>query len=73
MVFSPKIDKIGKGYQGDPSSSLLELLDPNQNSVSNWLITYELQREGEGIQKYLYFHYAYGSKHFNEARFFIEF
>jgi ATP-dependent Lon protease len=25
------VDKIGKGYQGDPASALLELLDPNQN------------------------------------------
>ena len=28
-----KVDKIGKGYQGDPASALLELLDPNQNEV----------------------------------------
>ncbi|XP_017107612.2 lon protease homolog, mitochondrial isoform X1 [Drosophila bipectinata] len=32
LVLIDEVDKIGKGYQGDPSSALLELLDPEQNS-----------------------------------------
>ena len=27
------MDKIGRGHNGDPSSALLELLDPSQNSA----------------------------------------
>ncbi|XP_063708750.1 lon protease homolog, mitochondrial isoform X2 [Culicoides brevitarsis] len=32
LVLIDEVDKIGKGYQGDPSSALLELLDPEQNT-----------------------------------------
>lgn len=32
LILIDEVDKIGKGYQGDPSSALLELLDPEQNS-----------------------------------------
>jgi Lon-like ATP-dependent protease len=31
LILIDEVDKIGKGYQGDPSSALLELLDPEQN------------------------------------------
>ena len=32
LVLIDEVDKIGRGYQGDPSSALLELLDPEQNN-----------------------------------------
>ncbi|KAI0214087.1 hypothetical protein LSAT2_000823 [Lamellibrachia satsuma] len=32
LVLIDEVDKMGKGYQGDPASALLELLDPEQNS-----------------------------------------
>eukprot|EP00440_Ansanella_granifera_P038418 gb/GFBE01041686.1/.p1 GENE.gb/GFBE01041686.1/~~gb/GFBE01041686.1/.p1 ORF type:complete len:1063 (+),score=300.14 gb/GFBE01041686.1/:1-3189(+) len=32
LVLIDEVDKIGRGHQGDPSSALLELLDPSQNS-----------------------------------------
>lgn len=32
LILIDEIDKLGRGYSGDPASALLELLDPNQNS-----------------------------------------
>ncbi|XP_039273310.2 lon protease homolog, mitochondrial-like [Styela clava] len=31
LILIDEVDKMGRGYQGDPSSALLELLDPEQN------------------------------------------
>eukprot|EP00596_Hydrurales_sp_CCMP1899_P000283 CAMPEP_0119035724 /NCGR_PEP_ID=MMETSP1177-20130426/2932_1 /TAXON_ID=2985 /ORGANISM="Ochromonas sp, Strain CCMP1899" /LENGTH=950 /DNA_ID=CAMNT_0006994419 /DNA_START=142 /DNA_END=2994 /DNA_ORIENTATION=- len=31
LILIDEVDKLGRGYNGDPASALLELLDPNQN------------------------------------------
>lgn len=33
LVLIDEVDKIGRGHNGDPSSALLEMLDPEQNSA----------------------------------------
>jgi Lon-like ATP-dependent protease len=32
LVLIDEVDKMGRGYQGDPAAALLEILDPEQNA-----------------------------------------
>ncbi len=47
VVLIDEIDKMGRGYQGDPASALLEVLDPAQNAnfLDHYLdVAYDLSK-----------------------------
>ena len=64
LILIDEVDKLGRGYQGDPASALLELLDPEQNAnfLDHYLdIPVDLSKvqsprlRGCGCLNYLYF------------------
>ena len=58
LVLIDEVDKIGKGYQGDPASALLELLDPEQNKnfLDHYLdVPIDLSKVGEHFFRFEWF------------------
>lgn len=68
LILIDEVDKLGRGYQGDPASALMELLDPEQNA--NFLDHYlDVPVDLSKVPKYPLISYCFSNSPSTPCRF----